>query len=152
MSSTADTQPPRKPRVLLGFDFGLSRIGIAVGQEVTHSASPLTTIKASGGKPRWEHITRLIEQWRPDLLVVGLPIDMDGAEQLLTVAARRFGNRLHGRYGLPVEWIDERLSTVEARERLSFESHFHGRRWGLDPVAAQCILQTWLREQQVPCN
>lgn len=152
MNSAADAKPLRKPRVLLGFDFGLNHIGIAVGQEITHSASPLATIRASEGKPQWDCITQLIEQWRPDLLVVGLPIDIDGTEQPLTVAARRFGNRLHGRYGLPVEWIDERLSTVEARERLSLESHFYDRNWDLDPVAAQCILHTWLREQQLPCN
>ncbi len=139
--------PLKKPRVLLGFDFGLSRIGVAVGQEVTHSASPLATIRASAGKPCWEHITQLIEQWRPDLLVVGLPLHIDGTEQPLTVAARRFGNRLHGRYGLPVEWIDECLSTIEARKRLNLKSPLHGRRWDIDPVAAQCILQTWLSEQ-----
>lgn len=147
LAADAPSVPPRKPRVLLGFDFGMSRIGVAVGQEITHSASPLTTIRASTGKPRWEHITQLIEQWRPHLLVVGLPIQIDGTDQPLTVAARRFGNCLHGRYGLPVEWIDERLSTVEARERLNLKSPFHGRRWDIDPMAAQCILQTWLTEQ-----
>jgi putative holliday junction resolvase len=142
------TSPPfTKPRTVLGFDFGLHHIGVAVGQEITHSASPLTTLIACDGKPRWDQITALLEQWQPDLLVVGLPFNMDGSEQPLTEAARRFGNRLHGRYGLPVEWIDERLSTVEARERLYLESHFLGRHRDLDQLAAQCILQTWLREQ-----
>jgi putative Holliday junction resolvase len=135
-----------KPRVVLGFDFGLSHIGVAVGQEVTHTANPLTTLKAHDGKPNWDQVTKLIEQWHPDLLIVGLPLNMDQSEQPLTHAARRFGNRLHGRYGLTVEWIDERLSTVEAWEQLNLESTFLDRR-DIDQLAAQCILQTWLREQ-----
>ena len=139
--------PPIKPRTVLGFDFGLHHIGIAVGQEITHSANPVTTLIARDGQPRWEQITGILEQWRPDLLVVGLPLNMDGSEQPLTVVARRFGNRLRGRYGLPVEWIDERLSTVEARERLSLEAHLLSRHRDLDQLAAQCILQTWLTEQ-----
>ncbi|QBQ54032.1 Holliday junction resolvase RuvX [Nitrosococcus wardiae] len=147
MKGTAVTPPPQKPRVVLGFDFGMRQIGVAVGQEVTHSATPLTTLKARDGKPHWDQVTQLIEQWRPDLLIVGLPLNMDQSEQFLTQAARRFGNRLHGRYGLAVEWIDERLSTIEARERLNLKTPFLGRHPKLDQVAAQCILQTWLREQ-----
>lgn len=146
MNGIADAKSLTKPRVVLGFDFGLSHIGVAVGQEVTHTANPLITLKAHDGKPNWDQVTKLIEQWRPDLLIVGLPLNMDQSEQPLTHAARRFGNRLHGRYGLPVEWIDERLSTVEAWEQLNLESTFLGRR-DIDQLAAQCILQTWLREQ-----
>jgi putative Holliday junction resolvase len=146
MNGIADAKSLTKPRVALGFDFGLSHIGVAVGQEVTHTANPLITLKAHDGKPNWDQVTKLIEQWHPDLLIVGLPLNMDQSEQPLTHAARRFGNRLHGRYGLPVEWIDERLSTVEAWEKLNLESTFLGRR-DIDQLAAQCILQTWLREQ-----
>jgi putative Holliday junction resolvase len=146
VNGIASTKSLIKPRVVLGFDFGLSHIGVAVGQEVTYTANPLITLKAHDGKPNWDQVTKLIEQWRPDLLIVGLPLNMDQSEQPLTHAARRFGNRLHGRYGLPVEWIDERLSTVEAWEQLNLESTFLGRR-DIDQLAAQCILQTWLREQ-----
>jgi putative holliday junction resolvase len=141
------SSPSIKPRTVLGFDFGLHHIGVAIGQEITYSASPVTTLIARDGQPRWEQITALLKQWQPDLLVVGLPFNMDGSEQSLTAAARRFGNRLRGRYGLPVEWVDERLSTVEARERLYLEAHLLSRHRDLDQLAAQCILQTWLREQ-----
>lgn len=144
MNEIASIHPLVKPRTVLGFDFGLSRIGVAVGQEVTHTANPLTTLKAREGKPNWDQISKLIEQWSPDLLIVGLPLNMDQSEQPLTHAARRFGHRLHGRYSLTVEWVDERLSTVEAWERLKLESPLHGRR-DIDQLAAQCILQTWLR-------
>lgn len=147
MTGTISASSPEKPRVVLGFDFGMRQIGVAVGQEITRSASPLTTLKAHDGKPNWDQIAQLIKQWRPDLLIVGLPLNMDQSEQPLTVAARRFGNRLRGRYGLAVEWVDERLSTIEARERLHLKSPFSGRHQALDQVAAQCILQTWLSEQ-----
>ncbi|BAW79515.1 Holliday junction resolvase YqgF [Candidatus Nitrosoglobus terrae] len=146
MNETADNKAPAKPRVVLGFDFGLSYIGVAVGQEITYTANPLITLKAHDGKPNWDQVTQLIEQWHPDLLIVGLPLNMDQSEQPLTHAARRFGNRLHGRYGLPVEWVDERLSTVEAWEQLMLKPNFLSRR-DIDQLAAQCILQTWLREQ-----
>jgi putative Holliday junction resolvase len=146
VNGIASAGPLAKPRVVLGFDFGLRYIGVAVGQEVTRTANPLTTLKAHDGKPNWDQVTKLIEQWRPDLLIVGLPLNMDQSEQPLTQAARRFGNRLHGRYSLTVEWVDERLSTVEAWEQLTLGSSFLGRR-DIDQLAAQCILQTWLREQ-----
>lgn len=148
MSATPDIRSPSKPRIALGFDFGLRYIGVAVGQEVTHSANPLTTLTAHEGNPDWNQITQLIRQWNPDLLIVGLPLNMDQSQQFMTKAARRFGNRLHGRYGLAIEWVDERLSTVEARERLNIKSSASGRRQGIDQIAAQCILQTWLTEQQ----
>ena len=86
-------------RSLMGFDFGTRSIGIATGQEVTGTASPLTSLKANEGIPDWVQLEKLLKEWQPDLLIVGLPLNMDGTEQEMTVRAGKFGQRLHGRFG-----------------------------------------------------
>ena len=130
-------------KTLIAFDFGEKRIGTAVGQTVTRTATPLETIPVRGTKPDWSSIGRLIDAWKPDALVVGLPLNMDGTEQPITAQARRFADRLHERSGLPVHLIDERLSTREAWTRL-VESG--SRRGGPDPIAAQVILEGWFAQ------
>lgn len=130
---------------LLGFDHGGRRIGAAVGQSLTGTASPLTVIPVRDNRPDWNVIQRLVDEWQPDALVVGLPLNMDGTEQASTDAARRFGRQLHGRFGLPVHWVDERLSTHEARTRLA-EAGDHDAED--DPVAAQIILETWFAGEE----
>ena len=97
----------------LGFDFGTRRTGVATGNVVTSSATPLTTI-AAVGEARFNAIGRLIDEWRPDALVVGVPRHPDGAAHENTLRAERFARQLSGRYGLPVHEVDERYSTVEA--------------------------------------
>ena len=132
-----------EPRTLIAFDFGERRIGTAIGQTVTRTATPLETVRVRRTKPDWAAIDRLIDAWKPDALVVGLPLNMDGTEQWITDRARRFANRLHGRSGLPVHLADERLSTREAWTRLIESGE---RRDGPDPVAAQVILEGWFAE------
>lgn len=135
-------------RTILGFDFGMKNIGIAVGQELTGTANPLTAIKARDGIPDWGQVEKLLKEWQPDLLVVGLPLNMDGTEQEMTAAARRFGNRLHGRFGLHVEWQDERLTTYEALDQMGIRSKMDSRqRSDVDQLSAQLILQSWLNQQ-----
>ncbi|WP_273151384.1 Holliday junction resolvase RuvX [Methylophaga thiooxydans] len=135
-------------RTILGFDFGMKNIGIAVGQELTHTANPLTAIKARDGIPDWEQIHKLLDEWKPQLLIVGLPLNMDGTEQDMTAAARRFGNRLHGRFNIPVEWQDERLTTYEALDQMGIRSKMDTRqRSDVDQLSAQLILQSWLNQQ-----
>ena len=135
-------------RTFLGFDFGMKNIGVAVGQDLTHSANPLTVIKAREGIPNWGQIQALIDQWQPQQLIVGLPFNMDGTEQEMTQAARRFGNRLNGRFHLPVEWQDERLSTFEALDQLGIQSKMQSNnREDVDRISAQLILQSWLNQQ-----
>ena len=134
-----------KPLILLGFDFGAKRIGVAVGQELTRTARPLETLKSRDGGPDWAGISRLIEQWRPDALVLGLPLNLDGSDHEITRLARRFGNRLRGRYNLPVHTIDERLSSAEAEALLAEKGRFD--KSDVDKVAAQVILQSWLEQQ-----
>ncbi|WP_043888068.1 Holliday junction resolvase RuvX [Methylophaga thiooxydans] len=134
-------------RTILGFDFGMKNIGIAVGQELTHTANPLTAIKARDGIPDWEQIHKLLDEWKPQLLIVGLPLNMDGTEQDMTAAARRFGNRLHGRFNIPVEWQDERLTTYEALDQMGIRSKMDTRqRSDVDQLSAQLILQSWLNQ------
>lgn len=134
-----------KPRVLLGFDFGIKRIGVAVGQQLTGTARALETLTSPDGGPDWHGISRLIEQWHPDALVLGLPLNLDGTDHEITRLARRFGNRLRGRYNLPVYTIDERLSSSEAEALLAERGRFD--KADVDKVAAQLILQSWLEQQ-----
>lgn len=126
-------------QVLLGFDYGQRRIGVAVGQTITATATALTTLAARDGQPDWAEVTALIEQWRPDALVVGLPLRLDGTESELSRAAQRFARRLEGRYKRPVHVMDERLSSRTAEQTRTRG----GARQGLDALAAQIILQDW---------
>ncbi|HHL45684.1 MAG TPA: Holliday junction resolvase RuvX [Gammaproteobacteria bacterium] len=132
---------------ILGFDYGQRRIGIAVGQTLTRTAQALTTLQSRDGKPDWKAIQQLLEEWRPVRLIVGLPLHLDGEEQEITHAARRFANQLHGRFGLPVSHADERLSSVEAEQILT-ETQGAGRydKQAIDKLAAQLILQGWLEQ------
>ena len=130
---------------VMGFDFGTVRIGVAIGETVTGLAHPLTLISSEPIAQRFEQIGALLAEWQPNQLVVGLPTHLDGAEHEMTQRCRRFGNQLHGRFYLPVTWVDERLSSAEAERRLqqagqsarSAKNH-------VDAVAAQILLQQWL--------
>ena len=138
--------------VALGFDFGMKRIGVAVGQTLTQSARALTTLSARDGIPNWDEVKKLITHWGPDCLVVGLPLNMDGTYQPVTHAAKRFANRLKNRFTLPVHLIDERLSSVDARAQLYAEGGYRAVSQGMiDSVAAQVILQTWMLTP-TPCT
>ncbi len=128
---------------LLAFDFGLKRIGVAVGQTLLGTASPLTVLNADDGQPEWTEIERLIAQWQPSALVVGLPLNMDGSEQPLTERARTFAAQLGERSGLAVHFADERLTTREARQRAGPGRSSDPR--AQDAVAAQVILEGWMR-------
>jgi len=130
---------------LLGFDYGQRKIGIAVGQTVTGSASPLETLRARNQKPDWEGIGRLIAEWQPQALVVGLPYQMDDQPVEWTPLVHRFMRQLHGRFGLPVHGVDERLTSLEARSRMGLQATS---REEVDAMAAKLILETWLSEQQ----
>ncbi|PSJ46862.1 Holliday junction resolvase RuvX [Zobellella taiwanensis] len=135
-------------RTLIGFDFGLKSIGVAVGQELTATARPLTALKANDGVPDWGRIETLLKEWQPALLVVGLPLNMDGTEQDISRRARKFANRLHGRFGLAVELQDERLTTTDARARL-FEAGGYKAlgKDAVDAVSAQLILESWMESR-----
>ncbi|MCW1873740.1 Holliday junction resolvase RuvX [Erwinia sp. INIA-01] len=129
---------------LLAFDFGTKSIGVAIGQQLTGTARPLTALKAQDGIPDWNKIEALLKEWQPDRVVVGLPLNMDGTEQPLTARARKFANRLHGRFGMQVDLHDERLSTVEARAELFERGGFRALNKGsVDSLSAVIILESW---------
>jgi putative Holliday junction resolvase len=133
-------------RVYLGFDYGGKFIGVAVGSTQSGLAQPVATVRVSAGRePDWDQIARLIAEWRPHALVVGLPLHMDGSEQAMTRAARAFGERLKERYNLPLHMVDERLTTRAAKDQL-YAAGVAGTRHKsrLDKVAAQTILQSFL--------
>lgn len=130
---------------LLGFDYGPRKIGIAVGQTLTGTASPLQTLRAVKEKPDWESINGLIETWQPDALVVGLPYNMDDTESELAPRARRFARQLEGRYRRKVYLVDERLTSREARRAVPGKIK---KIETLDALAAKLILETWLSEHK----
>ena len=139
------------PRTVLGFDFGRVRIGIAVGQELTATASPLPAVMTRNQQPDWLAISRYITQWQPDLLVVGLPYQADGTPSAITQAALSFSQQLFQRYQRPVETIDERLSSQEAEYRL-LQTDGVGRRkrrakGARDSLAAALILESWFNHR-----
>jgi putative holliday junction resolvase len=134
-------------RTILAFDYGTKSIGVAVGQELTGTAALLSALKAQDGTPNWEQVEKLIADWQPQLLLVGLPLNMDGTEQPFTVRVRKFANRLHGRFGLPVELKDERLTTAEARSQLFAEGGFKNlSKDKVDSFSAKLIFESWYEQ------
>jgi putative Holliday junction resolvase len=136
---------------LLGFDFGLRRIGVAVGQTATRTAGALVTVRHSD-QPDWASIEKLVREWKPAGLVVGLPLDAEGHETEMSRAARRFGSELGKRFDVPVFFIDERLTSVMAGTDFA-EARSEGRARRkdarkLDAMAAKIILENWL--QSIP--
>lgn len=139
---------PAGLRTALGFDYGRVRIGVAVGQELTATASPLSTLTARGRQPDWAALDRLIQEWQPEVLVVGVPWHADGTPNAVTKAALAFAEALGRRYRLAVETIDERLSSQEAQERLAAGGRPRQRKEAVDALAAALILESWLRHRQ----
>jgi putative Holliday junction resolvase len=130
---------------VLCFDFGTKSIGLAIGQSITNTANPLTELKAKDGVPNWEQIKKIIDEWQPDLLLIGLPLNMDGSFSELSRRAKKFANRLHGRFGLPVSMADERLSSYEAKGEIIQQTGSRDfKRNHVDSLAAKIILESWL--------
>ncbi len=147
--SSTDSKPTYKS--VMGFDFGTRNIGIAMGQAITRTANAIAPIRAKDGIPDWDELGKIIEEWQPDAFVVGIPLNMDGTESEMSRRARKFGNRLHGRFMRPWHPVDERLTSFEAKEwagRLGHKGHY-----GSDPVdgmAAQLLLESWMNGEGVP--
>lgn len=131
----------KKPAVpqgrVIGFDFGLRRIGVAIGNTLTATASAETIVDSRDGRPDWDAISALFESWQPVAIVVGLPMRLNGEAQTLTQPARKFGQRLSGRYKRPVYFIEEQLSSIEAEKRAASGAPS-------DHLAAEIILTNWL--------
>lgn len=141
------------PRHILAFDFGTRKIGVAAvdldAANIVASCNELPTISAREGIPDWQEMTELIDAWKPSGAIVGLPLDGEGNDMEITRRARKFGNRIKGRFTIPVTFIDERLSTREAKQ----EAHERGRSQHyksapVDSIAARLILESWLSNSE----
>jgi putative Holliday junction resolvase len=141
-----------RPKIVLAFDFGLRRIGVACGDTLSRSASALQAVTAGPGGPRWEAIGALMSDWQPDIAVVGLPYNVDGSDSGMSGAARKFASELAVRYSLEVDLVDERYSSLDAEARLKSarESGLRRRRVAksdIDAAAACVILERWFTEK-----
>lgn len=139
-----------KHKIILGFDFGLKNIGVAVGQMITQSASPLVILKAKNGAPDWNEIKKLIIEWGVDALVVGLPLNMNGSEQAITHRARAFAVLLEKHFQLPVYFSDERLTTLAAKAVMHATVKGAARFDRADSISAQLIVESWFGSAQSP--
>lgn len=135
---------------ILGFDFGLARTGVAVGNTLTGLATPESVLHAREGKPDWSGITRLIELWKPAVLVVGMPRKLDGSDSAMQGTILKFCNELSSRTGLPVQTVSEQLSSREAEQRLKSARQAGRKRKirkeDIDQLAAAIILENWMQE------
>ena len=141
-----------RPKIVLAFDFGLRRIGVACGDTVSRSASALETVPSGPEGPRWELIASMMRDWRPDMAVVGLPYNVDDSENAMTAAARGFAAEVARRFGVEVVMVDERYSSIEAGARLQSAREFGLRRRrvtksDVDAAAACVILERWFTEK-----
>jgi len=134
-------------QTVLGFDYGIRRIGVATGQTITASATPLTTLNSIKQKPDWSAIGQLIEQWKPDALIVGLPTYLDGSHSEMTEKALKFSRQLEGRYNLTVYTVNESLSSFEAEQAIQQHKKIgqHNKQ-EIDKMAAAIIVQSWLEQ------
>ena len=152
MVSVGMPEPTRTHRpgsTFIAFDFGLSRIGVAVGQSITGTASALETVRYSR-TPDWTAIARVVREWKPSGLVVGLPLGHDDGETEMSRAARRFGAELSQRFGMPVHFCDERLTSKSAGQQFAaMRARGQSRRGDaskLDALAAKIMLEAWMAE------
>jgi putative Holliday junction resolvase len=136
MSGSLEPAPTTRPLSFLAFDYGTRRVGVASGNTVTRTAQPLRTV-AEAGTARFDAIARLIDEWKPDALVVGVPFHPDGAPHDNTARAKRFARQLQGRFRLPVHEVDERYTTTEAQAMGAAD---------VDAASAAIILEQFLRE------
>ena len=123
--------------IVMSFDFGMKRIGVAVGQKVTQTASGLGVVQAFDGIPKWDYLDKIVLDWQPERFIVGLPINMDGSNSEMSKKAQKFSRRISSRYNIRSEMFDERLTSFEARE--------HDEKTHIDAIAAKIILESWLR-------
>ena len=135
-------------RVIVAFDFGLKHIGVAIGQEITNTAQTFFSLHAKEGEPDWNKLDILIKEWKPKLFVVGNPLNMDGSDSEIKKKSDKFSNLINKRYNIPVELMDERLTTREAKERLKSEKHnlITGSA-DSHQISAQIILESWFVEK-----
>ncbi len=137
-----------EPRIVMAFDFGIKHIGIAIGQEITKTASTFYSIKALEGQPDWNELDDIIHEWKPDLIVVGDPYNMDGSRSKIQDMSDRFSDALYKRYQIQLEKTDERLSSREANESLQNLDIGTKSSSNKHSISAQVILEDWFRSKE----
>ena len=137
-----------EPRIVMAFDFGIKHIGIAIGQEITKTASTFYSIKALEGQPDWNELDDIIHEWKPDLIIVGDPYNMDGSRSKIQDMSDRFSDALYKRYQIQLEKTDERLSSREANERLQNLDIGTKSSSNKHSISAQVILEDWFRSKE----
>ena len=141
------TPSQTSPQIVMGFDFGTQKMGMACGNSLSSTAQPLAIFPMRDGIPDWDKLEKLIAQWQPNTCVVGLPLNMDDSESELSARARKFARRLRHRLNIPVWMVDERLTTREARNSLlSYQQQGHGKKTNADSLAATMLIESWFRE------
>lgn len=137
-----------RARTLLALDYGLRNIGVAVGNEATGTAQPAGIIGARNGTPDWQALEKKIREWQPDLVLIGLPLNMDASASDMSQRTEKFARQVEGRFGVAVALVDERLSSREARQRAREAGHAGDyAAVPVDDLAAEVILNTWLNDQ-----
>lgn len=133
------------PKLVIGFDYGTTNIGVAICQTVLGEARPLPPLKARDGVPNWDDIGALLKEWQPELAIVGLPLNMDGSESDMCVRAHKFARRLNGRFNLATQMVDERLSSYEAKGDVMRSGGSRDYKNNpIDSIAAKYIIESWL--------
>ncbi len=136
-------------RIVFAFDFGLKHMGLAVGQEVTQTANTLYSLKAKNGKPDWNDLDKIVGDWEPKLFVLGNPLNMDGSKSKIKEHSDRFSNLIRERYKVPVELLDERLTTKEAISRMKLKEIISNKKdVNIHSLSAKIILESWFREKK----
>jgi len=131
----------KKPMTILAFDYGTRRVGVAVGNTETRASQALKTISATNADTLFKELENLLKEWQPDQIIVGLPTHPDGTEHEMTTKAKRFGNQLHGRFNVPVSWVDERYTSAVLEGDPKMQDN-------LDAHSAALILEQYLAEHQ----
>ncbi|CAL4043563.1 Putative pre-16S rRNA nuclease [Buchnera aphidicola (Phyllaphis fagi)] len=133
---------------ILSFDFGTKNIGVAIGQKITLTATSLDAIKVKNGKPNWNQISALILYWKPKLIIIGYPLNMDGTKQKITRKVKKFSQSLYKRFAIQIYFHDERLTTKEAKSYLFAQGGYKNlKKDKIDSLSAVLILESWLKRK-----
>ena len=134
-------------QTIMAFDFGTQKMGMAVGQALIESATPLALFPMKDGVPQWENLLKIIKQHQPQLFLVGLPLNMDDSESELSTRARKFAKRLRHQSNINTLMVDERLTTREARDELDhYQAQGRGKKLAADSLAAALLIESWYRD------
>lgn len=135
-----------QPHMIMAFDFGTQKMGMAVGQSLIESANPLALFPMKDGIPNWDALLKIIKQYQPTLFLVGLPLNMDDTESELSARSRKFARRLRHQTNIETLMVDERLTTREARDELDqYQSQGRGKKLAADSIAAALFIESWYR-------